>query len=147
MLIIKVPAVIYRIVNLHHISIKTNKICKVNQDIGHPIRLRARCNGCRNHKTGWAWEYNTIVCLIIIVNIIFSWYLKYHLTYDHFFFNVSSPCQTAWPMPKSPWYVHYLVKYRIANCCRHGQNPGWVLINLKSAYQNYPVYQFSCFYH
>ena len=35
----------------------------------------------------------------------------------------------------------------IANCCPHGQNPGWVLDVLKSAYQNFHVYQFSCFYH
>ena len=39
-------------------------------------------------------EYSTIVCLIIIVNIIFSGYFKYYFTYDHFFFTVRSPCQS-----------------------------------------------------
>ena len=41
-----------------------------------------------------------IVCLITIVNIIFSGYFKYYLTYDHFFFTVRSPCHTALPDPK-----------------------------------------------
>ena len=42
-----------------------------------------------------------IVCLIIIVNIIFSGYFKYYFTYDHFFFTVRSPCHTVLPDPKS----------------------------------------------
>ena len=54
---------------------------------------------------------DTIVCLIIIVNIIFSGYFKYYITYDHFFFTVRFPCHTALPDPKSSSYVHYLVKY------------------------------------
>ena len=29
--------------------------------------------------------------------------------------------------------------FLIANCGPHGQNPVWVLIVLKSAYQNFPV--------
>ena len=33
---------------------------------------------------------------------IFSGYFKYYCTYDHFFSNVRSPCQKAWPVPKSP---------------------------------------------
>ena len=44
-------------------------------------------------------EYSTIVCLIIIVNIIFSEYFKYYFTNDHFFFTVRSPCHTALPDP------------------------------------------------
>ena len=40
-------------------------------------------------------------------------------TYDHFFFTVRSPCQTAWPVPKSPWYFHYLIKYRWWNFSIH----------------------------
>ena len=43
----------------------------------------------------------TIVCLIIIVNIIFSGYFKYYFTYDHLFFTVRSPCHTVLPDPKS----------------------------------------------
>ena len=43
----------------------------------------------------------TIVCLIIIVNIIFSGYFKYYFTYDHFFFTVRFPYHTALPDPKS----------------------------------------------
>ena len=41
-----------------------------------------------------------ILCLIIIVNIIFSGYFKYYFTYDHFFFTVRSPCHAALPDPK-----------------------------------------------
>ena len=45
-------------------------------------------------------------------------------------------------------YSHFQCRpFWIANCCPPWKNPGWVLIDLKSAYQNYPVYQFSCFCH
>ena len=43
----------------------------------------------------------SIVCLIIIVNIVFSGYFKYYFTYDHFFFTVRFPCHAALPDPKS----------------------------------------------
>ena len=35
----------------------------------------------------------------------------------------------------------------IANCCPHGKNHRWVQIDLKLAYQNYPIKPMSCFYH
>ena len=43
----------------------------------------------------------SIICLIIIVNIIFSGYFKYYFTYGHLFFTVRSPCHMALPDPKS----------------------------------------------
>ena len=43
---------------------------------------------------------HTIVCLIIIVNIIFSGYFKYYFIYDNFLFTVRSPCHAVLPDPK-----------------------------------------------
>ena len=43
---------------------------------------------------------NVIVCLIIIVNIVFSGYFKYYFTYDHFFFTMRSPIHAVLPDPK-----------------------------------------------
>ena len=54
------------------------------------------------HSNGMVLCATSKVCLIIIVNIIFSGYFKYYFTYDHFFLTVKSPCQTAWPVAKSP---------------------------------------------
>ena len=45
-------------------------------------------------------NFNAIVCLIIIVNIIFSGYFKYYFIYDNFFFTVRSPCHAVLPDPK-----------------------------------------------
>ena len=47
-----------------------------------------------------AFSLKFIVCLIILVNIIFSGYFKYYFTYDHFFFTVRSPCHAALLDPK-----------------------------------------------
>ena len=80
-----------------------------------------------------------IVCLIIIVNIIFS-YFNYYFLYGHFFYNVSS--LWVWPVPKSPWYVHHLVKYRCLKIfskwladqilpCNLSESRKWIVVYIK----------------
>ena len=97
--------------SIHKVFIETHAVWELI--FYHISGFYLKAGRWQNHPLlrliGWS---RSIVCLIIIVNFTVSWYFKYYFTYDHFFFTVRSPCHTAWPDPKSSWYVHYLVKYR-----------------------------------